>query len=98
MVTETKIFLNKQVVRTMEIPREWSKEVSDAYTPVLVLGRGAFASVVLGKDKKTKERVAIKVVGSRPDADKDEKAKALKYAHREISILQQLEHPNIMKV
>jgi len=82
----------------MNVPSEWSKEVADTYNPVRILGKGAFASVVLAKDKTTNEKVAVKVIGSPPSAGSDEREKSLKYARREVEILRKLDHPNIVKV
>lgn len=47
-------------------PEEWPDAVSESYTPVKLLGRGGFASVLLARPKKRAEvsqLVAIKIVG-----------------------------------
>jgi serine/threonine protein kinase len=80
----------------MEVPKEWPPEVVELYSPVRVLGVGGFASVVLAKSKKdTKDMVAMKVVGRNKDKTRQQQ---LTYAHREIDILKELSHPNIMEV
>lgn len=92
----------------LEVPKQWPKEVSLYYEPVRVLGKGGFGSVILGRrktnapididgddrDRGTTDReVAIKVVGSKQVTEED-----LGYAHREMDILAELSHPNIMKL
>jgi serine/threonine protein kinase len=79
----------------MPVPKEWPPEVADLYKPVRVLGRGGFASVVLARDKGDSKLVAMKVVGKTKDKTRQQQ---LTYAHREIDILKELSHPNIMKV
>ena len=75
------------------------------YEPIRVLGKGGFGSVILGRRRKQANdengnsenddptEVAIKVVGSKDVTDAD-----LGYAHREMDILTELSHPNIMKL
>ena len=77
-------------------PPIWSKECSDIYSPVRVIGRGGFAEVWMAKCKETSSsssrsdgdtHVAIKVAGN--DA----------YSQREVAILSELSqtpHPNIV--
>ena len=43
------------------IPSEWSKEISEKYDPIRILGKGGFASVTLARRKDSEELVAIKV-------------------------------------
>jgi serine/threonine protein kinase len=79
-----------------EVPSQWPSEVGEIYVPVRELGRGGFASVLLARKKNAavgeKDRfVAIKVVG-KEDATRLE----VGYAHREIDILREVTHPNIM--
>jgi len=57
------------------------------------LGRGAFSVVRLGVNKKTKERVAIKII-DRNDVGKDYE----KNLRMEMQILQRVDHPNIIKL
>ncbi|KAL3928750.1 MAG: hypothetical protein SGARI_004942, partial [Bacillariaceae sp.] len=83
------------------VPKEWPPEVAELYSPVRILGRGGFASVVLAKDKRDCDNnnktqlVAMKVVGKNKDKTRQQQ---LNYAHREIDVLKELSHPNIMKV
>jgi hypothetical protein len=81
---------------TMVVPPEWPPDVVDKFTPIRILGKGGFASVILAREKQNpNQMVAIKVVGNT-------NKKELTYAHREIEILQELSvelpHPNIMYV
>lgn len=76
--------------------RNWPKETSQLYDPVSDLGRGGFALVVLAKRKNTREGdidhlVAMKQVGA-------VSKKEFSYAQRELRILKEISHPNIMKV
>jgi serine/threonine protein kinase len=81
----------------MPVPKEWPKEVAELYTPIRVLGQGGFASVVLAREKANDQRtmVAMKVVGQSKDKSRQQ---SLTYAHREVDVLKELSHPNIMKV
>lgn len=74
----------------------WPKEVIERYEPVRRLGRGAFATVVLAKRKSGNEGsdaelVAIKMVKAETNTQNH-------YVHREMYILQELNHPNIVKL
>ncbi|OEU17491.1 kinase-like protein [Fragilariopsis cylindrus CCMP1102] len=85
----------------MEIPKEWPTEVSNIYSPIRVLGKGGFASVVLARDKNdSKTKVAVKVVGSSSEdvGNVEAEKKTAAYAQREIEILRRLDHENIVKV
>ena len=96
---------------TTAIPDAWPPEVRERYQPVRELGRGGFASVILAKDKKAEgnnnQLVAIKIVGGSgngKDAAMMTGARlslSIKndsmYAHREMDILKDISHPNIMK-
>jgi len=75
----------------MEPPNTWPKEVISNYEAVNFLGKGGFASVVLAKKRDDSTYVAMKVVAARTDTESS-------YAHREMNILSDLSHPNIMKV
>eukprot|EP00980_Cylindrotheca_fusiformis_P016452 scaffold4902_cov115-Cylindrotheca_fusiformis.AAC.13 len=77
------------------IPKEWPPEVRKSYEPVRVLGEGGFASVILARQKENKTNassslVAIKICSGTSNN--------LAYTHREVDILRELNHPNIMKV
>jgi serine/threonine protein kinase len=79
------------------IPEQWPAEVSQDYEPIRTLGVGGFASVTLAKKKKpatTDEKlVAMKVCGNKTATRSD-----LSYAHREIDILKEIKHENIMRI
>ena len=82
--------------KTMSSNLQWPKEVLDKYEPVRILGKGGFASVFLAKRKSTTEEkkekfVAIKLVRAKTKTETH-------YAHREINILKEINHPNIMKL
>jgi serine/threonine protein kinase len=82
---------------SVPVPKEWPADVSKEYEPVRVLGVGGFASVTLARKKNAKEGddklVAIKIAGSKDSTRKD-----VAYAHREIDILKEIDHKNIMKL
>ena len=74
----------------------WPKEVVGRYNPVRHLGKGAFATVMLAKRKASEggndeELVAIKMVKVKTN-------KETQYAHRVMQILQELNHPSIVKL
>ena len=77
----------------------WPKEVIDRYEPVRKLGKGAFGVVVLAKRKQetategndANEFVAVKMVTAKTNTQ-------TQYAHREMNILQEINHPNIVKL
>ena len=58
------------------------------------IGKGAYAVVKYGIHKPTNRKVAIKIY----DKAKFQESNRLKNAHREIEILQQLNHSNILKL
>ncbi len=79
-------------------PPDWPKEADDQYLRVRVLGRGAFGEVWLARSRETSQTtpkeeklVAIKGVSVRTQ---NEGA----VAAREIAILSQLNHPNIIRL
>lgn len=74
----------------------WPREVLDKYAPIRTLGKGAFATVVLARRKLTTKGdenrlVAMKQVKACTHTE-------VQYSHRELYILQELSHPNIMKL
>lgn len=75
----------------IEYPPEWPREVKENYEPVGFLGKGGFGTVVKAQNNKTKQIVAMKVV---PESTPEQ----LGYAHREMDILRELHHQNIMKL
>ena len=59
------------------------------------IGKGTFSSVKLGENKKTKEKVAIKIMQKNKIINKED----LMRINREIDILKSLSyHPNIIKI
>ena len=92
----------------MQVPAEWPPEVASVYEPIRVLGTGGFASVILarrrqGQSKQQQQQgddsdlppeyAAMKIVGS-----KNSNRTEIGYAHRELDILRELTHPNIMRL
>ena len=63
------------------------------YSVYGVLGRGTYGKVKLGKHRKTKEQVAVKIL-QKDSMDPAE----LERAQREIQIMKSLEHPNICRM
>ena len=57
------------------------------------IGRGTFSQVKLGKDKATSEKVAIKII----DKSKIKDSKDIKRIEREIKIIKQISHLNVIK-
>lgn len=77
-------------------PSEWSKEVKSTYSPVRPLGEGGFGSVWLARrnvklEHEKSKLAAIKVIGGR-----NATSSTASYALREIAILSELSHPNIV--
>lgn len=79
----------------IEAPSEWPAAVKEQYRPSRVLGQGGFASVVLGIRVSDGEPHALKVVGTRHHRVT---SSDMAYALREIEILEELNHPNVMKL
>ena len=59
-----------------------------------IIGKGTFSIVKLGEHKKTKEKVAIKIMQKNKILSKDD----LIRIEREIEILKRLNHPNVIKI
>jgi hypothetical protein len=57
------------------------------------LGKGKYGEVILATNKKTKEKVAVKVISKRKM-----KAEQLQFQRNEIQILKMCSHPNIIKL
>lgn len=76
---------------------DWPEEAENEYERVDILGKGSFGMVWMArlrippKEKEKDEYVAIKNI-------KIENEKSRVYAEREISILQELNHPNIIRL
>lgn len=58
------------------------------------IGVGGFATVFLGRDVKTNEKLALKVIERKQATDRD----ILLYVEQELRIMSRLNHPNIAKV
>lgn len=74
-----------------EIQRSPFEELSASFKYVETIAHGAFGTVVLAEDVKTKQEVAVKILNKsmfKLDAEK---------IREEIVILKQLDHPNILK-
>ena len=86
--------------------KDFPPQVLERYEPMRTLGKGGFAAVVLAKRKTNNNNnndnennnknnnnklVALKRVAASTTVEQG-------YAHREIDILTQLEHPNMMKL
>jgi serine/threonine protein kinase len=72
-------------------PHEWPDEVIQQYEAIRPVGKGGFASVVLAKHKDTGHKVAMKIVVST-------NRQQMGYCNRELDILKEIHHPNIMKL
>ncbi|CAJ0746704.1 5605_t:CDS:1, partial [Entrophospora sp. SA101] len=66
--------------------------MSDRYTRLEKLGEGTYATVYKGRDRSTNEIVALKEI----HLDTEEGAPST--AIREISLMKELRHPNIVKL
>ena len=64
----------------------------DKYENIEYLGKGAFGVVKLYRDKRTKEKVAIKIINKKKITNKYYEA----VVKRELSILQNIQHINII--
>eukprot|EP01069_Polyplicarium_translucidae_P003475 Polyplicarium_translucidae@DN231_c0_g1_i2.p1 len=67
---------------------------SDRYQGLKVLGKGSFGEVILCKDKTTGNECAVKVISKR-SLKRGASAESLL---REVQLLKELDHPNIMKL
>ena len=79
-------------------PSEWSEEVKNTYSPIRPLGDGGFGSVWLARrnvklEHEKSKLAAIKVIGGR-----NTQSSTASYALREIAILSELSHPNIVRI
>ena len=77
-------------------PSEWSEELKSTYSHIRPLGDGGFGSVWLARrnvklEHEKSKLAAIKVIGGR-----NATSSTASYALREISILSELSHPNIV--
>jgi serine/threonine protein kinase len=72
---------------------ECTKRIKADYKIESIIGQGAFATVRKAKHRKTKERVAVKILSKRK-MSKEEMAGM----ENEISILESIDHPNVVKL
>ncbi|GAB0498442.1 hypothetical protein MMPV_009786 [Pyropia vietnamensis] len=70
-----------------------TRRIEDAYELGSRLGEGAFATVVRGVDRATREAVAVKVI--KKDAFDD---REMEFVVRETAIMKSINHPNIVAV
>lgn len=70
-----------------------TRRIEDAYELGSRLGEGAFATVVRGVDRATREPVAVKVI--KKDAFDD---REMEFVVRETAIMKAIDHPNIVAV
>lgn len=79
-------------------PESFKKQVGKFFISDKVLGFGASAKVVFGCHQENKNKlVAVKIIEKKNITDKDPK-KFIELLQREITILQSLSHPNIVKM
>lgn len=83
---------------TVAPPEQWPDVVKETYEPIRILGKGGFASVMLARNKYANKEDPNKLVAMKIAGSKDLTKMELGYAHREIDIVRELSHPNIMKV
>ena len=69
----------------------WPPGALEKYDKVRLAGRGAFGSVWRCRAKDGGKEVAIKFVGCANDMQTS-------YAEREIAVLRELDHPNVVKL
>eukprot|EP00957_Ditylum_brightwellii_P097372 7416284-Ditylum_brightwellii.AAC.1 len=90
---------------TKQMPR-WPQEANEIYEPIRPLGQGGFGSVWMAKRREAKEitqrkeaddeYVAIKVVNG--SVDGADATSPTVYAKREVDILSEISHPNIVRL
>ena len=70
------------------------EEFESEYETKEIIGKGTFSEVKLGINRKTKEKVAIKILEKRKLINKDD----LERVEREIKILKNFNNLNIVKI
>ena len=81
-------------MRKSKTTLETTNETIGNYKIKQVIGEGTFSKVKLGINKITKEKVAIKILEKSKIIEKDD----LERIFREMKIIKQLNHENIVKV
>lgn len=69
-----------------------NRRIEDYYELGESLGEGAFATVVMGLDRLTLERFAVKVIEKRPNDEL-----GLQFVWRELNVMKSVNHPNIVR-
>lgn len=69
-----------------------NRRIEDYYELGESLGEGAFATVVMGLDRVTLERFAVKVIEKRPNDEL-----GLQFVWRELNVMKSVNHPNIVR-
>ena len=75
-------------------PTKKNQDILSEYILKGIIGKGTFSVVKLGENKKTKEKVAIKIMQKNKIINKED----LIRIHREIEMLRRLKHPNVIKI
>lgn len=86
---------------TSESFQEWfsamkkasEKNIKDYYAFVRILGEGLFGTILLAKDRRTREKFAVKVIKKQHT-----EVRSQTLIHREMSILRLVNHPNVARL
>mmetsp|Transcript_20477 Transcript_20477/g.78507 ORF Transcript_20477/g.78507 Transcript_20477/m.78507 type:complete len:517 (+) Transcript_20477:182-1732(+) len=73
----------------------WKKGIASRYDIIKELGKGSFSVVMLGISKKTRQKVALKIIDKKKYWNMSKTSEQLA---REVSILQKLKHQHIIQV
>eukprot|EP00917_Polyrhabdina_sp_WS-2016_P023088 GHVP01049994.1.p1 GENE.GHVP01049994.1~~GHVP01049994.1.p1 ORF type:complete len:527 (+),score=116.82 GHVP01049994.1:1766-3346(+) len=84
----------KEKLRPDMFIEQQSAIFSDRYQGLKVLGKGSFGEVILCRERQSKSEVAVKVISKKSMKNAPKKEALLK----EVDLLKQLDHPNIMKL
>jgi len=85
---------------SVPFPSEWPKRNQSLYEPIRSLGKGGFGSVYLARPKDTSSVypfIAIKAIHS-PNSTRIVTKTEFGYAKREIAVLMEVSHPNIVQL
>ena len=69
-----------------------NRRIEDYYELGETLGEGAFATVVMGLDRITLERFAVKMIEKQQDDEL-----GLQFVWRELNVMKSVSHPNIVR-